>query len=66
MCPVDYTAFVVNRNVRLHHTRLVTFVIPTVRPKSVRNRCIIDHLSGVLVSFWRFGVLVVLFDIHVC
>ena len=46
MCPFDYTAVVVSGKVGLvnqvNHTSWVAVVTPTDRPKSVRNRCVID------------------------
>ena len=52
MCPFDYTAFVVSGKVGypvngFNHTSEMTAVTPTDRPKSVRNRCVIE----VLVAF---------------
>ena len=48
--PFDYTAVAVSGNVGAHKTRLtsgVTAVTPTDRPKSVRNRCVIEVFGGV-------------------
>ena len=40
----------------LHHTSWVAFDAPTDRPKSVRNRCVIEVFGGVCVlSFCFFG-----------
>ena len=39
------------------HTSWITVVTPTDRPKSVRNRCVIDDFGGVFVlsiGFWIF------------
>ena len=54
MCPFDYTAYVVSWKVglpetRFNHTSRVTIVIPTDRPKSARNRCVIEVFGGVFV-----------------
>ena len=41
---------------RFNHTILMTVVTPTDRPKSVRNRCVIEAFCGVLcchVAFWN-------------
>ena len=32
----------------VNHTSLVAVVTPTDRPKSVRNRCVIEHFCGVV------------------
>ena len=52
MCPFDYTAFEVSEKVGYPLTGLTTplgcLVTPTDRPKSVRNRCVIDFF---LVAF---------------
>ena len=51
----DYTAVVVSGKVgrslvnRFNHTRRVTAVTPTVRPKSVRNRWVIEVFGGVFM-----------------
>ena len=50
MCTFDYTAFAVSGKVGYPKTGLtipVAVVTPTGRPKSVRNRCVIE----VLVAF---------------
>ena len=50
--PFDYTAVAVSRKVERSNTGLTTpagnTVIPTDRPKSVRNRCVIEVFGGVL------------------
>ena len=47
MCPFDNAAFAVNGKVKdpfswFNHTSWVAVVTPTDRPKSVRNRCVIE------------------------
>ena len=51
VCPFDYTAFAVSWGPvnQLNHTSLVAFVTPTDRPKSVRNRRVIEFFGGVCV-----------------
>ena len=53
MCPFDYTAFAVSGKVGIPLTGLTTpvglLVTPTDRPKSVRNRCVIEVFGGVCV-----------------
>ena len=53
MCPFDYTAFAVSGKVGIPLTGLTTpvglLVTPTDRPKSVRNRCVIEFFGGVSV-----------------
>ena len=54
ICPSDYTAFAVKWEGwdpvnRFNHTSLVAIVTPTDRPKSVRNRCVIEVFGGVFV-----------------
>ena len=43
---------------QVNHTSWVAIVTPTERPKSVRNRCLIELFSGVVfvvtLPFWRF------------
>ena len=43
---------------QVNHTSLVDVVTPTDRPKSVRNRCLIEHFCGVVcvvtLPFWHF------------
>ena len=51
--PFDYTAFVVMGEgwvsvKRVNHTSWMTAVTPTDRPKSIRNRCVIEVFGGVL------------------
>ena len=51
MCPFDYTAVrLVERWARkpVNHTNWVFLVTPTDRPKSVRNRCLIELFCGVV------------------
>ena len=52
MCPFDYTAVAgsgkVERVNQVNHTSWVAVVIPTDRPKSVRNRCVIELFCGVV------------------
>ena len=52
MCPFDYTAVVGSGKVgpvnQVKHTSWVAVVTPTDRPKSVRNRCVIELLCGVV------------------
>ena len=53
VCPFDYTAVAGSGKVRRPLTRLTTpvgwlFVTPTDRPKSVRNRCLIELFCGVV------------------
>ena len=42
----------------MNHTSFVAVVTPTDRPKSVRNRCVIDFLWRFVLSrcFWQFSV----------
>ena len=54
MRPFDYTAFAVSGKVgdpvnRFNHTSWVAIVTPTDRPKSVRNRCVIEVFCVVFV-----------------
>ena len=37
------------RNMLVYNTSVVTVVTPTDRPKSVRNRCVIELFGGVFV-----------------
>ena len=51
MCPFDHTAVaVMGRWARkpVNHTSWVALVTPTDRPKSVRNRCLIELFCGVV------------------
>ena len=44
---------------RFNHTSWLAIVSPTDRPKSVRNRCVIEVFGGVYVllrCFWGFSV----------
>ena len=56
VCPFDYTAFAVSGKVGIH-TSWVAIVTLTDRPKSVRNRCVIEVLVVFLcchVAIWIF------------
>ena len=52
LCPFDYTAVAGSGKVgpvnQVNHTSLVAVVTPTDRPKSVRNRCVIELFYGVV------------------
>ena len=54
--PFDYTA--VAGSEKVNHTSWVALVTPTDRPKSVRNRCVIELFCGVvcvvILPFWHF------------
>ena len=62
MCPFDYTAVAGSGKVRpvnqVNHTSWVVVVTPTDRPKSVRNRCVIELFCGVVyvvtLPVWHF------------
>ena len=53
MCPFDYTAVAVSGKVgpvnQVNHTSWVVVVTPTDRPKSVRNRCVIEFFVALFV-----------------
>ena len=53
MCPFEYTAVAVSGKVgpvnQVNQTSWVAVVTPTDRPKSVRNRCVIELFCGVVV-----------------
>ena len=53
VCPFDYTAVAGSGKVgpvnQVNHTSWVAVVTPTDRPKSVRNRCLIELFCGVFV-----------------
>ena len=53
MCPFDYTAVVGSGKVgpvnQVNHTSWVAVVTPTDRPKSVRNRCVIEFFVALFV-----------------
>ena len=54
VCHFDYTAFAVSGKVghprkRCNHTSWMTVVTQADRPKSVRNRCVIEVFGGVFV-----------------
>ena len=63
VCPFDFTA-VAGRGKfgpvnQVNHTSLVALVTPTDRPKSVRNRCVIELFVALFVlslcmPFWHF------------
>ena len=52
MCPFDYTAVAGSGKVgpvnQINHTSWVAVVTSTDRPKSVHNRCVIEHFCGVV------------------
>ena len=51
MCPFDYTAVAVSGRLArkpVNHTSWVALATPTDRPKSVRNRCLIELFCGVV------------------
>ena len=52
LCPFDYTAVAGSGKVgpvnQVNHTSLVAVVTSTDRPKSVRNRCVIELFCGVV------------------
>ena len=52
MCPFDRTAVAGSGKAgpvnKVNHTSLVAVVTPTDRPKSVRNRCVIELFCGVV------------------
>ena len=52
LCPFDYTAVAGSGKVgpvnQVNHTSWVAVVTPTVRPKSIRNRCLIELSCGVV------------------
>ena len=62
VCPFDYTAVAGSGKVgpvnQFNHTSWVAVVTPTDRPKSVRNRCVIELFCGVVcvvtLPFWHF------------
>ena len=53
MCPFDYTAVSGSGKVgpvnQINHTSWVAVVTPTDRPKSVRNRCVIELFVALFV-----------------
>ena len=53
MCPFDYTAVAGSGKVwpvtQVNHTSWVAVVTPTDRPKSVRNRCVIELFVALFV-----------------
>ena len=61
-CPFDYTAVAGSGKVgpvnQVNHTSWVAVVTPTDRPKSVRDRCLIELFCGVVcvvtLPFWHF------------
>ena len=60
VCPFDYTAFAVSGKVGYPLNGLTTpvgwLVTPTDRPKSVRNRCVIEVFDGVCVLSFGFRI----------
>ena len=52
LCPFDYTAVAGSGKVgpvnQVNHTSWVAVVTPTDRPKSFRNRCVIELFCGVV------------------
>ena len=52
MCPFDYIAVVGSGKIgpvnQANHTSMMAVVTPTDRPKSVRNRCVIELFGGVV------------------
>ena len=62
MCPFDYKVVAGSGKVwpvnQVNHTSWVAVVIPTDRPKSVRNRCVIELFCGVVcvvtLPLWHF------------
>ena len=60
VCPFDYTAVAVSGKVGYPLTGLTTpvgwLVTPTDRPKSVRNRCVIEVFGGVCVLSFGFRI----------
>ena len=62
VCPFDYAAVAGSGKVgslnQVNHTNWVAVVTPTDRPKSVRNRCLIELFCGVVcvftLPFWHF------------
>ena len=61
VCPFDYTAVAGSGKVgpvnQVNHTSWVAVVTPTDRPKSVRNRCLIELFVALFVlslPFWHF------------
>ena len=62
VCPFDCTAVVGSGKVgpvdQVHLISLVTIVTPTDRPKSVRNRCVIElfcgFVYGITFPIWHF------------
>ena len=60
MCPFNYTAVAGSGKVgplnQVNHTSWVAVVTPTDRPKSVRNRCVIELFCGVVLSLCPFDI----------
>ena len=62
VCPFDYTAVAGSGKVgpvnQVNHTIWAAVVTPTNRPKSVRNRCVIEHFCDVVcvvtLPLWHF------------
>ena len=53
VCPFDYTAIAGSGKVgpvnQVNHTSWVAVVTPTDRPKSISNRCLIEHFVALFV-----------------
>ena len=60
VCPFDYTAVTGSWKVgpvnQVNHTSWVAIVTPTDRPKSVRNRSVIELICGVVLSSCPFDI----------
>ena len=60
VCPFDYTAVAGSGKVgsvnQVNHTSWVAVVTPTDRPKSVRNRCVIELFCGVVLSLCPYDI----------
>ena len=61
MCPFDYTAVAGSEKVgpvnQVNHTGWVAVVTPTDRPRSVRNRCVIELFCDFFVlSLYPFEI----------
>ena len=64
MCPFDYAAVAgsgkVGPVIQVNHTSWVAVVTPTDRPKSVRNRCVLELFVALFVlSLFPFTFLLV-------
>ena len=61
VCPFDYTAVAGSGKVepvnKVNHTSWVAIVTPTDRPKSVRNRCVIElYVALFILSLCPFDI----------